>query len=417
MNTDLRKRFILTAAILLFAGAIGKAEPNDVFCKESIVAGSPKDFVEVRHVIIKGTNFQIGKKIAEIVRKNNLVEVPSEFEKLRNKAQRAYMEQNYPVHYERMKGSAAAFGLDMQDDTYDFSALLVPMELPGVTGCSAVFYPAAFMKTGHDILSRNFDFSTRTLEVTDPRTGKKPAQVIPYVFEIYPDKGYPSLCICAYDYLGGVLDGINSQGLAVAVFAEHETMNASKPEAGIGMHEILCMRYLLDTCGDTEQAKQAMLSLKHYYISIPCHYLIADKSGKSFIFEISPTRDKTFVLDGDGPQCITNHLVSRRRKISTLPNNVKESYRRLDVLRRAVKADGKFSIEQAKEINSRVAISPNAPQDRWFPPARTLWHSIYDLDEGKMSVKFYLGEEPDPGNKYRVIQRYSPYVDFQLSSN
>jgi hypothetical protein len=52
------------------------------------------------------------------------------------------MEQNYPVYYERMKGSAAALGLGIQDNRYDFSMLIVPMELPGITGCSAVLYPA-----------------------------------------------------------------------------------------------------------------------------------------------------------------------------------------------------------------------------------------------------------------------------------
>ena len=415
-KVELRKWFILTATLLLFASVIGKAEPNDVFCKETVVAGSPKDFVEVRHVVIKGTNFQIGKRIAEIVKKNNLIKVLEGFDKVRNQAQRMYMERNYPVHYERMKGSAATFGLDIQDDSYDFSTLMVPMERPGVTGCSAVFYPAAFTEMGHDVLSRNFDFLTSTLEVTDPKTDRKPAQVIPYVFEIYPDKGYPSLYICACDYLGGVLDGINSQGLTVAVFAEMETMNTSKSEAGVGMHEILCMRYLLDTCRDTEQAKQAMLSGKHYYISIPCHYLIADKSGKSFIFEFSPTREETFIVDGNGPQCITNHLVSKRYDANTVPDNLKESYGRLEILRGAVRVGGKFTIEQAKEINNRVAVPPYV-QNPQFPPLRTLWHSIYDLDEGKMSAKFYLGEEPDPKDKSKVILRYSPYIDFRLSAN
>jgi predicted choloylglycine hydrolase len=415
-NTDLQKRFILIAATLLLASVIAKAEPNDVFYKETVVAGGPKDFFEVRHVVIKGTNFQIGKKITEIVRKNNIVDVSSKFDKLRNRAQRTYMEQNYLVHYERMKGSVAALGLDIQDNSYDFSGLMQQMEFPGVTGCSAVFYPAAFTEMGHDILSRNFDFSTRTLDVVNPKTGKKPAFVTPYVFEIYPDKGYPSLYICAYDYLGGVLDGINLQGLVVSVFAEMETMNTSKPEAGVGMHELLCMRYLLDTCSDTEQAKQALRSLKHFYIYIPCHYLVADKSGKSFIFEFSPTRERTFIVDGNGPQCITNHLVYKSYNANTLSGNLKESCGRLDVLYKAVKERGKFNIKQIKEINNRVAVLPYISQNPQFPPTRTLWHSIYDLDEGKLSVKFYLGEEPDPKDKSKAILRYSPYIDFQLSA-
>jgi predicted choloylglycine hydrolase len=414
---ELRRWFILTTTLLLLVSAVGQAEPNDIFCKETVVAGSPKDFVEVRHVVIKGTNFQIGKKTAEIVRDHSLVKVFSPPDTQRNHAQRVYMEQNYPVYYERMKGVAAAFGLDMQNDNYDFSQLPVHIELPGKTGCSAVFYPGNLTEAGHDILSRNSDFLTITLDVAGPKTGGKPALVTPYVFEVYPDKGYASLYICAFDYLGGVMDGINSQGLTVAVFAEIETMSTSKPALGIGMHELLCMRYLLDTCKDVEQTKEALLSLKHFYIYIPCHYLIADSSGKSFIFEFSPTRDKTFITEGNGPQCITNHLVYKYDNAGSVPDELKESANRLEILRKAAKERGKFNIEQIKEINGRVAVPPFAPQNPQVPPWRTLWHSIYDLDEGKLSVKFYLGEEPDPKDKSKVILRYSPYIDFQLSAN
>jgi predicted choloylglycine hydrolase len=415
--TELRKWFISTATFLLLVCTVGQAEPNDVFCTETVIAGSPNDFMEVRHIVIKGTNLQIGKKIAEIVQKNNLIITLSGLDKERNRMQRTYMEQNYPQHYDRMKGAAATLGWNLQDDSYDFSVLLVQMELPGITGCSAVFYPAAFTETGHDVLSRNFDFSTMTLQVTNPKTGKKPALVSPYVFEIYPDKGYASLYISAYEYLGGVLDGINSQGLAVAVFAELETMGVSKPTAGIGMHEILCMRYLLDTCKDVEQAKEALLSLKHFFIYIPCHYLIADKSGKSFIFEFSPQRDKTFITDGDGPQCITNHLVYKSIDANAMSYNLTESNQRIEILRKAVGSGGKFNIEQIKEINGRVAIPPYVPQDPQVPPMRTLWHSISNLDEGKLSVKFYLGEEPDPKDEYSMVLKYSKYVDFKLSAN
>ncbi|OHB59354.1 MAG: hypothetical protein A2167_07325 [Planctomycetes bacterium RBG_13_46_10] len=414
---EMQKQFILTTILLLLLSAIGFAEPNDIFCKETVVTSSPKDFVEVRHVVIKGTNFQIGKKIAEIAQKNNLVMALSGLDNSRNRMQRTYIEQNYPIHYERMKGAAATLGWNLHDDSFDFSGLLVQMELPGITGCTAVFYPAPFTEAGHNVLSRNFDFSTRTLQVTNPKTGKKPALVSPYVFEIYPDKGYASLYISAYEYLGGVLDGINSQGLVVAVFAEMETMGVSKPTAGVGIHEILCMRYLLDTCKDVEQAKEALLSLKHFYIYIPCHYLIADRNGKSFIFEFSPQRDKTFITDGNGLQCITNHLVYKYDNADTVPDGLKESANRLEILHKALKSGGKFNIEQIKEINGRVAVPPFAKWNPQSPPWRTLWHSIYDINERKMSVKFYLGEEPDPKDKTRIMLKYSDYIDFKLSEN
>ena len=84
----------------------------------------------------------------------------------------------------------------------------------------------------------------------------------PYIFEMYPDQGYASLSICAFDLLGGVLDGISSEGLAVAILADDETLlhHDREPFAGVGLHELMCMLYVLDTCKDIEEAKEALLA-------------------------------------------------------------------------------------------------------------------------------------------------------------
>ena len=34
--------------------------------KETVIAGGPDKFAEVRHVVLEGTNFDIGKKIGEL---------------------------------------------------------------------------------------------------------------------------------------------------------------------------------------------------------------------------------------------------------------------------------------------------------------------------------------------------------------
>ncbi len=39
---------------------------------------------------------------------------------------------------------------------------------------------------------------------------------------------------------------------------------------------------------------------------------------------------------------------------------------------------------------------------------RTIWHSLYDLDERRVEVKFYLGDLADGQN------RYSDYQEFRL---
>jgi len=419
-NDTVFARGVLLWLVLCLASAVTYAGSQDFYCKETIVAGGPDKFMEVRHVILKGSNYDIGKRIAEIAKQNGIEAKPFG-DPLRNKVQREYMENNYPIYYERMKGVADAFGLSVESDAHDFSIVPQQPELTILLGCSAVFYPAQFTKIGHDILSRNYDFSTGTLEQGKrPQAGEMATMARPYVFEVYPDKGYPSLYLCAFDLLGGVLDGINSEGLAIGVLAEIEGATIGEPTVGIGMHEILSMRYLLDNCKNIAEAKQVMLYLKHYYTFLPCHYIIADRHGKSFVFEFSPLRNRTFIVDGTGHQCVTNHLVSKYQTLSDLPKDnegIKESFGRFNTLREACKQDNEFNLDKIKAINAKVAVPPYASNDPAIAPNRTLWHSIYDLDERKLSVKFYLSEEPDPKDKRKVLLKYSDYVEIQLSTN
>jgi hypothetical protein len=239
----------------------------------------------------------------------------------------------------------------------------------------------------------------------------------PILFEIHPDNGYASLSLSAFDYLGGVLDGINSQGLVVAILAEEESGPKVGREPGneVGMHELMGMRYLLDNCKDVEEAKEALLSLKHYYSFIPCHYIIGDRSGRSFIFEFSPTRNKTYVIDGSGPQCVTNHLVFLHQKVDEFPaNGLNWSMRRYKMLDESLQAKQEFTLKEIAAINAQVAVPPNAPGNSAFAPVRTLWYAQYDLENLTLTVKFYLGEEPDLENEEKVILEYSPPEVFEL---
>jgi len=413
-----RKIIFILIFFLFFVGSRCRQKPAEVSFDEKVVAGSPGHFMEVRHVILKGSNFAIGKKLAEIARRDNIRISPSG-ERLANKVRREYLARNYPVFYERMKGVAEALGMTVEDDAYDFSGIFQYNLIPPVS-CSVVFYPGEFTENGHGTLSRNFDFTTGTIEFKHPKEGEMRAVSRPYIFEMYPDQGYGSLAICAFDLMGGVTDGINSEGLAVAMLAEEESIqkHGLEPANGIGIHELLSMRYLLDNCKDVDEAKEAMLYLKHYYAFIPCHYIISDRQGRSFIFEFSGTRNRTLIIDGDGPQCVTNHLVSSYKFVRDLPQGEGvTSYSRFRDLHKAITSKKKFSLDELKSINSGVAVPPDASEHPVYAPGRTLWHSLYDTEKRSLMVKFYLGEEPDPSDKKKVILKYSDYLHFQLKAN
>jgi predicted choloylglycine hydrolase len=412
----LSRRFILSAyvALALFITTALPAAARVRGYTETVIAGGPDQVVEVRHVVLKGSNFEIGQKIGELAKRDGVRITPSK-ETILNRAKREYMARNYPILYTRMKGVAAAYGLNIADDSYDVSGLFDP-QMAG-PGCSVAFYPASATGNGHGILSRNYEFTTGDIHGRRPQKGGLPIMGRPYLFEIHPDKGYSSLSICAFEYLGGVLDGINSEGLVVAILVERDSMERAghEPSREVGMHELMSMRYLLDNCKNVEEAKEALLSLKHYYCFLACHYIVGDKTGRSFIYEFSPNRNRSYIIDGQGPQWITNHLVfhhdETKEKNKDKPSS---SLRRYNKLEESIRAKERFSLEDIAAINAEVAVPPVASGNAEMAPIRTLWYAQYDTELRTLTVKFYLGEKPDPGNEKRVILEYSPLRTYVL---
>ena len=413
----LSRRFVAPVCIavtLLLISAAWPATAQDLKYTETVIAGGPDKFAEVRHVVLRGSNFDIGKKIGELAKRDGVRMRPSQ-DTILNRAKREYMARNYPILFERMQGIADAFGLDIANNSYDFTGIFQTQMTP--PGCSVAFYPAEHTATGHNILSRNYDFTTGDITGRRPQKGRSAMMARPYLFEIHPDRGYPSLSLCAFEYLGGVLDGINSEGLVVAILAEEESGSkvGREPSSEVGMHELMGMRYLLDNCKNVEEAKEALLSLKHYYAFIPCHYIVGDRRGKSFIFEFSPTRNRSYVIDGDGPQWVTNHLVFQHQKIEDFPEtDLNWSMKRYKMLGESIRAKKKFTIEEIAAINADVAVPPAAPSNPISAPGRTLWYEQYDLENLTLTVKFYIGEKADPENEKKVILEYSPVKAYEL---
>jgi len=403
--------FLVFIGIVLFVlfPACGSqtTENKELKYEEAVIVGGPDYFVEVRHVVLKGSNFAIGQKIADIAKKNGTQIRPTD-NKILNRSKREYMAKNFPILYDRMRGVASVYGLNIEDNAYDLTGLFQSLRVP--PGCSVVFYPGEYTANGHNILSRNYDFTTGNIQGRYSQEGELPAMARPILFEIHPDQGFSSLSLCAFEYLGGVLDGINSEGLAVAILAEEESLRKAghEPSNEVGLHELMSMRYLLDNCRNVEEAKEALLSLKHYYSFIPCHYIVADQSGKSFIFEFSPNRNRSYILDGKGPQCITNHLVSHHKTIEEVPEkDPGMSFSRYKTLQEALSTGKKFSLKEITAINARVAVPPYIPGNKEYAPGRTLWYAQYDIDNRTLTVKFYLGEKPDPEAEGKSILTYS----------
>jgi len=380
---------------------------------ERVVAGGADDFVTVRHLRIKGSQRQIGKKLAEIAKDRHRVTLQKTEQPLL-RARAEFYRRHYPMHLERGAGVADAFGLRVPESEFDTMMLWFNMEPH--TSCSTVYYPGAYTATGHALLSRNYDFSTGTFAELlggKPPAGARPMNADAYVMEIYPDVGHPSLYICAYDLLTGAMDGVNAAGVTVALLADGEAGRSSDrlmtPQAGLNQLEL--PRYVLETCADVDEAKAALMAAKQYYLFIPAHFIIGDRSGRSFIWEYGAAHNREYVSDGGGkPQVITNHSVYAYKGIEQVPKDSEASstYARFIRMQKAIEnTQGKHSLEVIKSTNECVRAVENPA---FGPPDRTLWHALYDCQDLTLDVDFYLGEGRSPDEPHRR----SGYLKFRL---
>lgn len=411
--------------------------------------GRSSDFATVRHLTIHGTNFEIGQALGRLAIEHygrtpaHLAAIPTYA-----RAQRIYIQPHYPIHWERMKGVAAAFGLDPEDDCYDFTGLayLVDMPLP-VFGCSVVYYPPATTATGRGYLSRNYDFFMGSMAAMyglplPPEVMQQlpPVMSEPYIMEWYPeDGGYASLAIHSFDILSGTLDGINSAGLVVSILADNEAIWElgpkieihPGPQQAIGLHELALMRLVLDTCATAAEAKETLLTIKQYYRFAPLHYIVADKAGHSFVYENSTGRNVQHIIEGNGqPQLVTNHQLYKHPTPETIPGgpprveDVGSFWRYRQLSDRIASHQGSFTAEEMKAnndcVNSLKAVEEATradPSQRdlfYGQNARTVWHSLYDQQAGTVEVSFYLGEEVQTDGTH--LQRRSDYLHFTLEA-
>ena len=403
------------------AGAHLKTSPGSLQVQERVVAGGPDDFMEVRHLILRGSNVEIGGKLAQIARERFNTHITASGDPIINRTQRRYMKKTYPIMYDRTRGVAAAYGMRFEDDAVNFYGLSYLLGPP--PACSVVYYPPKTIDGGHGLLSRNYDFTTGTIAFVKPGPGRLPCTARPYVLELHPDEGYASIAMISYDLLTGVLDGMNSQGLMVALLADDEISSTKKIEPtgtpAVGFNEIEITRFLLDTCANVDEAKEALLSVKQYYSFIPCHYIIADATGRSFVWEFSYVRNQSYIIDGGGRVQVTtnfmHHLHPDKSNLPREPHPMGSFNRYRKVKERLAEAKAPFSLKFVKEANACVANTVAGPADSVRPPGRTLWHSMYIPEKREMMVDFYLGESQDSNDSSKTTFRRSGYKSFRLA--
>ncbi|MEM7199028.1 MAG: C45 family peptidase [Planctomycetota bacterium] len=407
---------------LIAQSAPAQTAPSALQFEERTVTGGPDQFMEVKHLTLRGSQRDIGAKLAEIARDQCGGRPWHVSDQDIAAAQRDYFQAVWPQHYARMQGAAATFGAAIDDPKQNFTKIAFHVE--DFFGCSVTFYPPSLTADGRGVLSRNLDFSTGTMIGKRPDAEHPAAMSRPYVIESYPDEGHASLFIGTMDLLGSAFDGINEHGLCAALLTDRELLErypmAPRRDLTVGLSEIQLIRYLLETCATAAEAKSAILRAKHYYGFVPCHYIIADASGAAFVWEQSPDRNRNWFIENPGkPLVTTNFMLHLHDDPMALDPNEKGrgSVRRYQQLCRTIAAvDGPVDAAAIRAASAEVeAAFPAPPPHVPYAPERTLWHALYYPDDRSLEIDFYLGETPTGGGRGRPEIQRSEVFRFRLA--
>src|SRR5260221_2542920 len=387
--------------------------------EERVIAGSPKDSMEVRHLVLTGTNEEIGRALAELGRERYKTALRQSTDPVRTRAQRRYIEQNDPILYARMRGVAAAFGHRVDDDGWLYADLeCVDLD----AGCSIVYLRPRATAAGKGVVSRDYDYSTGSISFGFLPPGMLHPTARPYLIELHPDHGYASLAMTAYDLLSGVIDGINSEGLTVTMALDDELFSNYKldPTLGpaVGLGELQTLRLLLDTCATAQEAKEVLLQTKQYYQFIPLHYLIADRFGNSFVWEYSQAHNREYIVENPNrPLVMTNFSLNKHLNGELPPSAdaARSTCKRYALLTETLGAGSRISDDLLRQTHKRVDAVLPASADPSRPPNRTFWHALYYPEDRSLKISFYLRDEPVAGDTKVAQVTRSEYLEFHLA--
>jgi hypothetical protein len=135
-------------------------------------------------------------------------------------------------------------------------------------------------------------------------------------------------------------------------------------------------------------------------LAVPLHALVADRSGRSFIAEMSDKDFQWHFTDNNNtPQILTNHAVYKYPTTGTFPDVLASD--EYDSFNRYRKPDAyinrhlqKFSPEDAFFSMRLVYASTELAMEGGSRPLpmRTVWTSVLDLEDRSATVRFYLGD-------------------------
>ena len=260
--------------------------------------GSLKYVNGVPVLTVRGTPEQIGTQTARLTADviRPLMTVPRKVLK-RHGVERAWplvvlisrqLMLNAPAAYrEELKATVTAAGFGRDELTVGNTML----ELRRIGGCSTLYVSPERSKTGRPMMGRNFDFDP--LGVLD-RFG---------LVTVVQPKGKKSFASVGFPATGGVISGMNEDGLCVATLDVYRAADDSTTFNIRGVPLTYAYRRLLEECSTIAEAEKLLRSLPRTTRS---NLAVCDKHGAA-VLEFTP---KTLVVrraEGGVLPC-TNHF-------------------------------------------------------------------------------------------------------------
>jgi len=418
------KKVILTLLLLSFFEGVLWAAP--VVEDKVLLEQGKNSYQSVRHMVIHGTNEEIGKALGDIAQKNYGVTTLAQYpDAVYAKAADLYLTQNSPILRERAKGVAASYGKGYGDSLFVFDQLVYDA---GPWGCSSVYYPPSYTTDNSGFLGHNMDYPLCSINKLLKRSeGNAPPMFTRnYVIELYPDKGYASIGVGTGDLLS-VVTGMNEKGLIAILHTDNYTLINTDPKADISglVFPTQILRYILENCKTVDEAKTALLNQKLSLTFEPGHLLIADVSGQSITAEINPKNLRVeFTENSKKPQPFTNHPLYRFSDPAAFPKYTPfeedNTFARYNKLVELLDQKKQFSADDVLSNQDQVKARWNNPGRGMANPIpnRTIWTDIYDQKTGTLKVKFYLKDGPvDPATGDPKDLVYSDFFQFKLQND
>lgn len=252
-------------------------------------------------------------------------------------------------------------------------------------GCTA-FTAATPERSRFFARNFDFDFAPGMLLKTQPKNGYASLSMVNLAFAGYDKdnlpRGFSSFLTLAAPYLP--FDGINEKGVSICLLA---VPYATPPDqAGkITLNTTTAIRLVLDKAANVDEAV-ALLKQYDYYFSggVECHYLIADRTGKSALVEFLD-HDVKVTQPAEHYQAASNFIAYNGMNVGEGGSEFTRYDTVVDTLKDKA---GTLGEKDAMSLLAKVAI-----------PDRCQWSVVYNLND--LSATVCMGEN------YQNIYHYT----------